>query len=267
MTVVLMLENLIKMILQTVYNMISFILQLISLLPICIVILVTARIKCFMCSGYGSCPTRNGVGICDCLISLAAIALLFFIFRTTGVLDKIFYKLGYAKVSTGSKNDTKFYDIDDDGSSDDKETTIYARKFHMRVLGEYLKDMANTVSIIEQTTEEQNSEVVNADSSTTPLLTDSSNLVKDISKESLDHDDNENILLTLVGPSPSSTIIDKLIKKQGNDNLTDEIYSDISIEPDTTESRARIKLKPSKPLKKKYSQSEMTITVVYYLVS
>ncbi|XP_026739860.1 uncharacterized protein LOC113502477 isoform X1 [Trichoplusia ni] len=96
MTVILMIENVIRMVLQTFYNFISFLLQMISLIPICIVFLLTARLKCFMCGGGGPCPVNRG-GTCDCLMSFIAIVIIFFIFRATGVLDKIFYSLGYAK--------------------------------------------------------------------------------------------------------------------------------------------------------------------------
>lgn len=99
MTVILMLENVIRMLLQTMYNFISFLLQMISLVPICVVFLLTARLKCFMCGGGGPCPVNRG-GTCDCLMSLLAIIILFFIFRATGVLDKIFYSIGYAKAPT-----------------------------------------------------------------------------------------------------------------------------------------------------------------------
>ncbi|XP_045446353.1 uncharacterized protein LOC123654497 [Melitaea cinxia] len=96
MTIILMIENLIRMILQTLYNFVSFVLQMLSLIPICVVFLLTARLKCFMCGGGGPCPVNRG-GACDCVMSGLAIIILFFIFRATGVLDKIFYSLGYAK--------------------------------------------------------------------------------------------------------------------------------------------------------------------------
>ncbi|CAB3243043.1 unnamed protein product [Arctia plantaginis] len=96
MTVLLMIENVVRMVLQTMYNFISFMLQMISLIPICCVFLVTARLKCFVCGGGGPCPVNRG-GTCDCLMSFFAILIIFFIFRATGVLDKIFYSLGYAR--------------------------------------------------------------------------------------------------------------------------------------------------------------------------
>jgi hypothetical protein len=96
MTIILMIENVIRMLLQTLYNFISFLLQMVSLIPICVVFLLTARLKCFMCGGGGPCPVARG-GTCDCLMSGLAFVILFFIFRATGVLDKIFYSLGYTK--------------------------------------------------------------------------------------------------------------------------------------------------------------------------
>ncbi|KAL0891934.1 hypothetical protein ABMA27_015175 [Loxostege sticticalis] len=131
MTVILMIENVIRMLLQTLYNFISFVLQMISLIPICIVFLLTARLKCFMCGGGGPCPVNRG-GTCDCLMSLLAFVILFFIFRATGVLDKIFYSLGYAKarppaaarfvptmgdITECSRNDTETVDMDYEGST------------------------------------------------------------------------------------------------------------------------------------------------------
>ncbi|CAH3985438.1 unnamed protein product [Pieris brassicae] len=126
MTIILMIENLIRMILQTLYNFISFLLQMISLIPICAVFMLTARLKCFMCGGGGPCPVNRG-GACDCIMSALAIIILFFIFRATGVLDKIFYSIGYIKtkstelrfvptpgdITECSRNDTDYTDTDE----------------------------------------------------------------------------------------------------------------------------------------------------------
>lgn len=96
MTLILMIENVIRMLLQTLYNFISFVLQMISLIPICLVFLLTSRLKCLFCGGGGGCPGNRG-GAADCLMSFLAILIIFFIFRATGVLDKLFYTLGYTK--------------------------------------------------------------------------------------------------------------------------------------------------------------------------
>ncbi|XP_028172230.1 uncharacterized protein LOC114361422 [Ostrinia furnacalis] len=139
MTVILMIENVIRMLLQTLYNFISFVLQMVSLIPICIVFLLTARLKCFMCGGGGPCPVNRG-GTCDCLMSALAFVILFFIFRATGVLDKIFYSLGYAKarppaaarfvptpgdITECSRNDTESLDTDYDLTSTTTMTTPF----------------------------------------------------------------------------------------------------------------------------------------------
>ncbi|CAH1644511.1 unnamed protein product [Spodoptera littoralis] len=96
MTLILMIENVIRMLLQTLYNFISFVLQMVSLIPICLVFLLTSRLKCLFCGGGGACPGNRG-GAADCVMSFLAILIIFFIFRATGVLDKIFYSLGYTK--------------------------------------------------------------------------------------------------------------------------------------------------------------------------
>lgn len=96
-TVVLAVENMIRMILQTFYNFVSFALQLISLIPICFVFLLTARLKCFMCGSAGGGFNNGRGGICDCLIAIVAICLLYYILRATGNLDKILNEFGYVK--------------------------------------------------------------------------------------------------------------------------------------------------------------------------
>ncbi|CAH0700148.1 unnamed protein product [Spodoptera exigua] len=78
---------------------------MISLIPICLVFLLTSRLKCLFCGGgTGACPGNRG-GAADCFMSFLAILIIFFIFRATGVLDKIFYSLGYTKAagSAGGK--------------------------------------------------------------------------------------------------------------------------------------------------------------------
>lgn len=96
MTFMLMMENLIRMLMQTFYNFCSFSMQILSLAPICLVFILSSRLKCFMCGGGGPCPVNRG-GTCDCIMSGVAVVIIFLIFRATGVLDKIFYSMGYAK--------------------------------------------------------------------------------------------------------------------------------------------------------------------------
>ncbi|RVE52501.1 hypothetical protein evm_002895 [Chilo suppressalis] len=102
MTILVMTENLIRMVLQTVYNFMSFLLQIISLVPICVVFIVTARLKCLLCSSGGFPVGRN----CDCLISLFIVALILFLLTSTGVVDRIFNSLGYTKMNSRSLLDS-----------------------------------------------------------------------------------------------------------------------------------------------------------------
>lgn len=134
MTIGLMTESLIRLVLQSIYNFLSFLFQLISLLPICCVFLVTSKIKCALFSGGGGCPAGARGGSCDCILSVAAILILLLIFRATGVLDKIFHRLGYdksfvVKYPTGTvsecsrnMNDTVYqlydYDVQSDTTGD-----------------------------------------------------------------------------------------------------------------------------------------------------
>lgn len=100
MTILLMIENIIRIVLQTVYNFIALLLQMLSLIPICIVFFLTAKLKCFMCGGGGTPCMGNRGSTCDCLLSAIAIIALFFILRATGHLDQIFNSLGYSKTKT-----------------------------------------------------------------------------------------------------------------------------------------------------------------------
>lgn len=127
MTFVLMVESLISMIFQSFYNLLSFLFQIISLLPVCCVFLVTSKIRCSICGGSGGCTVARA-GTCDYLMSFVALVLLFLIFRATGILDKFFHRLGYAKsgsvtekysrgiVTDWSKNETDYqwYNYDDE---------------------------------------------------------------------------------------------------------------------------------------------------------
>lgn len=86
-----------------------------------------------MCGGGGPCPVNRG-GTCDCLMSALAFVILFFIFRATGVLDKIFYSLGYSKtrppapvqfiptpgdITECSRNESLFH-VDTETTTDDE---------------------------------------------------------------------------------------------------------------------------------------------------
>lgn len=271
MTVFLMVENLIRMFLQTIYNTLSFVLQIISLLPICCVILLTARMKCFMCGGGGGCPTKStGGGGCDCLMSLLALTILFFIFRATGVLDKIFFTLGYAKApplrSTGvytqcSRNDTAYYDEDDENEKKEVTTAKSERRFNIRANGEDLKDT------YEEITEDLYSEVVTLDPLTMSI--DPSDLETDITDETVDSEQHSTVttIAGLTSPLTSPRAVSKRVTTQKPaKESTDEIYFEFSDDPRTTEGALHTKFKPDNSSKDGVFESGMT-TVLYYLVA
>lgn len=96
MLILMMIENLLKLFLQTFYNFCSIVLQIVSLLPVCLVFLLTSRIKCLLCGGSGACAAQRS-GRCDCVMSLITLIVLFFILKSTGHLDKALKTLGYTK--------------------------------------------------------------------------------------------------------------------------------------------------------------------------
>ncbi|KAI8429171.1 hypothetical protein MSG28_007710 [Choristoneura fumiferana] len=142
MTTLLMIENLIRLVLQTLYNLLSFVFQICSLIPICLVFLMTSKLKFLFCGGAGGCgggggcSGNRGGGSCDCVMSFLAVVLIIWLFKTTGVLDKILKKLGYVKEPSKSflrtkeefeleKNETEEEDVkerarDDEGKRDVK---------------------------------------------------------------------------------------------------------------------------------------------------
>lgn len=85
-----MLENLLRMILSSVYNALSLMLQLISILPICCVFLLTSKLKCLFCKG-----SQRGSG--DCALTFITLAVVFIILKLTGALDSIALAFGYTR--------------------------------------------------------------------------------------------------------------------------------------------------------------------------
>lgn len=292
-----MLENLIRMVLQTVYNFISFILQLLSLLPICIVILCTAKMKFFMCSKGGGCPPRNELGICNCLMCLVALTILFYIFRVTGVLDNIFKKLGYVKASTNSTNSTnvtKFYDDDDFGDDRDADTTIQIRTevsqqrvtdrvfklstsdtdYHDDYSGKGTTHVQGTTRVFHIRTLKNNnydqyalySKIVFLDTSTLVLLVDETNYSDTNTDYEIINNDGED------NSKKTSAVIIRLLDKLGK-YVVDVNYVGSSDELHAIEERNTRRLMFAKVLEKGGSKllgnenfSNDTSTVLYYLV-
>ncbi|KAG7299933.1 hypothetical protein JYU34_016960 [Plutella xylostella] len=75
MTMIVMMEHIMRMIIQMFYNFVTFLLQLCSLLPLCCIFLLTSGFKCFVCGSGGACPSPRA----GCACSLATILILYLI--------------------------------------------------------------------------------------------------------------------------------------------------------------------------------------------
>lgn len=104
-TFLLLLESLIRKLLETLYNVIFFMFQICSIIPICVVFFLTAKLRCLLCTG-GFYPTGRSCGLCDCVMSVITFVALVFILRATGYLDSILNRFGYTK--TGNENSLSF---------------------------------------------------------------------------------------------------------------------------------------------------------------
>lgn len=79
---------------QTIYNLLSFVTQTLSIIPICCVMVLTSKLRFLMCSGGGGGgATKNGT--CDCVASTVMLVVVFYIFKEVGILDKMLLKIGY----------------------------------------------------------------------------------------------------------------------------------------------------------------------------
>ncbi|CAH2075501.1 unnamed protein product, partial [Iphiclides podalirius] len=99
MTFLLMIENMIRMLLQSLYNFISTLLQILSLIPICCVFLLTAKLKCLLCGGGGGgCGGGGGGGgVVGCFFSLLFFITFFQATQHFNLVDKMLMRAGYEK--------------------------------------------------------------------------------------------------------------------------------------------------------------------------
>ncbi|KAJ8731810.1 hypothetical protein PYW08_014540 [Mythimna loreyi] len=103
MVFLMMIENLIRLCLNAVYNFFSLILQLISILPVCLVFILTSKLKCLMCSNScGTCPVQRN-GSCDCIMSIITLIIIYYFIKSYGYDDKILAKLGLKRIQTSKK--------------------------------------------------------------------------------------------------------------------------------------------------------------------
>lgn len=257
MTIVLMAENLIRMILQSIYNLLSVLFQLLSLIPICCVFLVTSKIKCALCGGGGGCAGARG-GNCDYFMSIVALVILFFIFRATGVIDKVFYKLGYSKtesekylsdtVTLCSTNETDYQLYDYDGET----TTNKIKNLRKNKTNELDTDVLD-LKPYEQAEKQQSYALV---SNTTTLMSNKTTKIELI--ESTDLISTMTTNAPSIAPSIGPTETIQILKK----GLTQVEYLEVY---NTTQQDQLIVLSP-KSWGPGSSSSDWT-TVLYYLVA
>ncbi|PZC79274.1 hypothetical protein B5X24_HaOG216540 [Helicoverpa armigera] len=106
MILLMMIENILKLLLTTLYNFLSIILQIVSMLPVCLVFLLTSKLKCLFCGGCG-CPGAGGGAIGNCIATAITLVAAYFILKNTGMLDLIFIYLGYTKKNATNYNSSK----------------------------------------------------------------------------------------------------------------------------------------------------------------
>lgn len=95
-TILLMLDSIFRMLLYNVYNLLSVFCQICSILPLCVVFIVTSKLKCLLCNRSNIC-CAGAQANCPLLTSLTTILVLYFVFYAFGAVDSIFNVLGYVK--------------------------------------------------------------------------------------------------------------------------------------------------------------------------
>lgn len=103
MIVLMMVENLLKLFLQSFYNICSIVLQIISILPVCLVFVLTSKLKCLICGGGGGgggCNAAQRTAGSDCVMTLLVLIILYYVMKANGMLDNLFTNLGYSKTKT-----------------------------------------------------------------------------------------------------------------------------------------------------------------------
>lgn len=108
-TILLMFDNMIRMFLYNLYNILSVFCQICSVLPLCMVIIITSNLKCLICNRSNIC-CAGAQGQCPLLTSLVMLIVLYFVLDAFHGLDRVFNALGYVKDHHGhsalKENDT-----------------------------------------------------------------------------------------------------------------------------------------------------------------
>lgn len=102
---VLMFENIVRMFMFNIYNIISTFCQICSVLPICMVFIITSNLKCIICNRSNVC-CAGSQGQCPILASLVTLVVLYFVLDALHILDPILKTLGYV---SGHADKTKLH--------------------------------------------------------------------------------------------------------------------------------------------------------------
>lgn len=292
MTIILMIENLVRMILQTLYNFVSFVMQIISLIPICVVFMVTARLKCFMCGGGGGCPVGRG-GTCDCVMSALAFVIIFLIFRVTGVLDKIFYNLGYAKTNIVTIPTANIYEPPPSNITecsrgpneiiDNYEIYTDAETTEKEVFQTNVVPANVSISLTNTTVADNSTILLSTDTKLIPVETTtysnvtSNNTINYTGTETTTNNETENIAEITTGSLPelnytkhtsiTTTIQTSTFRFTNTKYRTSQIEK-VSMELRTDEKSKTISKQKTKhnSLRNDISTSDMLTTIFYYLI-
>lgn len=91
-TIITITENLIKLILQSLYTFISTIFQAISLLPMCLVFILTSNLR-GICFGGGLFGSRSNP-----FLTIVLIVIILYLLLNGSFLESLLKKMGYTKM-------------------------------------------------------------------------------------------------------------------------------------------------------------------------
>lgn len=101
-SIIVNIENIIRLILQSIFNFLSSIFQAISLLPMCVVFILTSNVKgCFCGGGLNGCCRW-----CGSTFTVFLVITIMYLLYNGGYIESILAKMGYTKlpVSTASSD-------------------------------------------------------------------------------------------------------------------------------------------------------------------
>lgn len=94
--ILLMCDNLVRMFIFNVYNVMTTCCQICSVLPLCLVFMVTSNLKCIICNRSNIC-CAGSQGQCPILSGLVMIGFLYFVLYAFDAVDWVFNLFGFVK--------------------------------------------------------------------------------------------------------------------------------------------------------------------------